>query len=103
LSISSTFFEVIPRSSASMRAITVQYTKSFHCGSPCRTAVANGSFEISSGRITYLAGSAVTARIPARVEASEVIPSHRPATKVFRSSSLLSMRTGLNFIPFERK
>jgi len=41
--------------------------------------------------------------MPARVETSEVIPSHRPETKVFRSSSLLSMSTGLNFIPVERK
>ena len=49
-SISSTFFELMPYSSASSMAYCVQRTMSANWLSPWRTAGASGSLEMISGR-----------------------------------------------------
>ena len=72
-SISSTFFDVMPNSSASIMPIKVHFTRSNHWSSPWRTIGPSGSLEMRSGRIVCSPlPASCPARTAARPEASVV-------------------------------
>ena len=75
-SISSTFFEVMPYSSASSMAYCDQRTMSANWLSPWRTTGPKGSLEMISGRMKKSSkvrgGGTLAARVAARLEASVV-------------------------------
>jgi hypothetical protein len=55
-SASSMFFEVTPSSSALIIAYSVHFTIIIQSSSRCRTTGASGSFEMTSGRMTWSFG-----------------------------------------------
>ncbi|MCY1195769.1 hypothetical protein D9M72_70980 [compost metagenome] len=101
-SISSTFLEVMPYSSASSMANMVQRTTLNHCSSPWRTMGPSGSFEKFSGRMSYFSGFSRLLRAAASCDLSPVNASQRPTAKARMISSRRSTTTGLNTMFCER-
>ncbi len=79
-SISSTFWELTPTSSASCIPQTTQRTTSFHLLSPWAVSGPRGSFDIVTSRMTCSSGSAMAVRSAANCDLSDVCPSQRPSS-----------------------
>jgi hypothetical protein len=78
-SICSALAWVTPSSSASTSAKKVHLTMSSHWSSPWRTAGANGSLLMMSGKTTWSSGRCSAPRMPASWLASVLKASQRPA------------------------
>ena len=95
--------EVIPISSALIIALSDQRTILNQTSSPWRTTGPRGSFEMISGKTTWLSGLVSFPRCAAKPERSVVYTSQRPASYAATTSSAFSKATRLNDMPFARK